>query len=65
MNPKPKLPRVTLPPQPERVAREYTHARIPGTLKLQMITLARKLGETETQFLETAIRERIERLSNE
>jgi len=62
MNPK-KLPRVELPPPAERVAREYTHARIPGTLKLQMITLARKLGETETEFLTKAIQERVERLS--
>lgn len=65
MSPKSKLPRVELPPRPDRIAREFTHARVPGTLKRDMLMLAQKLGETETQFLETAIRERLERLTTQ
>ena len=62
---KQSLPRLPMPAAPAReYAKEYVHARVPASLRLAMIILARTRGETETEFLTAAIRERIERLKS-
>ena len=64
--PKTSLPRIEIPPAPAREYRkEYVHARVPGSLRLAMITLARARGETETVFITRAIQNEIERLNHE
>jgi len=60
MPPKTALPRIEIPPPPAReYATEFTSTRIPGSLKLELVTLARARGETVTEFIIQAIRDRI------
>lgn len=62
--PKQSRPRIEIPPPaPREYAKSYVHARVPGSLRLAMITLARARGETETEFLTRAIQKEIERLN--